>query len=128
LLLGALVVFPIVIGGRLLEERQRNLSKLESREAELRRLSHRLSLALETSRVGVWEYEIECGALHWDDRMNEIYGLPTDGGGRTYEHWRSRLHPDDLPRAMEDFRVATEVTGRYNSEYRVVTPDGTVRH
>src|SRR5690606_3745170 len=71
-LLGALVVFPIVVGGRLIEERQRNIRALGIREAELQKLSRRLGLALETSRVGVWEYDIASGKLMWDDRMNEI--------------------------------------------------------
>jgi diguanylate cyclase (GGDEF)-like protein len=127
-LLGTLVVFPIVVGGRLIEERQRNLKALGVREAELQRLSRRLGLALETSRVGVWEYDIETEDLVWDDRMNEIYGLPADGGPRNYGHWRDRLHPDDLERASEDFRMAVDVTGSYHSEYRIVTPDGETRN
>lgn len=127
MLFGALIVFPMVVGGRLMEERQRNLSELGNREAELQRVSRRLGLALETSRVGVWEYDLVSGELVWDDRMNEIYGLPADGGPRRYAHWRERLHADDFERAREDFRIAIEVTGEYNSDYRIVTPDGEVR-
>jgi diguanylate cyclase (GGDEF)-like protein len=127
MLFGALIVFPMVVGGRLMEERQRNLTELGEREAELQRLSRRLSLALETSRIGVWEYDIESGDLVWDDRMNEIYGLPADRAPRRYNHWRERLHADDFERAREDFRIAVEVTGQYNSDYRIVTPQNEVR-
>ena len=74
--------------------------------------------------MGVWEYDIVSQDLVWDDRMNEIYGLPADGGQRYYTHWRDRLHSDDLDRASEDFRIAVEVTGHYHSDYRIVTPDG----
>jgi diguanylate cyclase (GGDEF)-like protein len=125
-LLGGLIVVPFVVGGRLMEERQRHITILGSREAELKRLSRRLGLALETSRIGVWEYDIETQVLVWDDRMNEIYGCPP--GERQYTDWRDRLHPDDLARASEDFRIAVEVTGRYHSEYRVVTPTGKTRN
>ena len=127
MLFGALIVFPMVVGGRLMEERQRNLAELGKREAELQRLSRRLGLALETSRVGVWEYDLTTGDLVWDDRMNEIYGLPADEV-RRYEHWRDRLHEDDYERAREDFRIAIEVTGEYSSDYRIITPGGEVRH
>jgi diguanylate cyclase (GGDEF)-like protein len=127
LLLAALVVIPFVVGGLLIEERQRNLRASAAREQELQKLSRRLGLALETSRVGVWEYDIDTGALVWDERMNELYGLSPDGG-RRYEDWRERLHPDDLERAGEDFRIAVEVTGQYNSDYRIVTPEGELRH
>jgi len=125
-LLGALIVIPVLVGGRLIEERQRNIRALRSREAEMRRLSRRLGLALETSRVGVWEFDIERDVLVWDDRMNEIYGYPP--GERQYTDWAIRLHPGDLERAREDFRVAVEETGRYNSEYRIVTPAGETRN
>ena len=112
-LLGGLIVVPIIAGGLLMEERQRHIKTLGSREAELRRLSRRHGLALETSRIAVWEFDIDTGELVWDDRMNELYGYRP--GPRQYTDWRDRLHADDFERAREDFRVATEETGRYNS-------------
>ena len=125
---GALIVVPVLFSARLFEERQRHIADLNSRKAELRRLSRRLGLALETSRIGVWEYDIETHELFWDDRMNEIYGLPADGGVRDYLDWQRALHPDDLRRAQEDFRVATDETGSYLSEYRIVTPSREMRN
>lgn len=125
---GAIIFFPILITGRLIEERQRNIGELRKREVELQRLSRRLGLALETSKVGVWEYNITNDVLVWDERMNELYGLPADKSRRSYADWRDALHPDDLERAEEDFRRAIEVTGQYHSDYRLKLPDGTVRH
>jgi len=128
LLLGVLMSAPIYFSGRLMEERARNLSALRSREAELRRLSRRLGVALESSKVGVFELDLETGELLWDDRINALFGLPQDGGKRAYADWQNALHPDDLRRAEEEFRLAAEVTGRYHSEYRIVTPAGIVRN
>ena len=127
-LLGLLVTIPILVAGRLRDERQRNLDVLGSREAELQRLSRRLGLALETSQVGVFEYDLETGALLWDDNVNALFGLPQDGGLRGYTDWRDVLHPDDRARAQEEFQIATRDTGRYRSEYRIVTPQGETRH
>ncbi len=128
LTLAALVSVPVYYAGRLLEERRRHLMTLKSREVELQRLSRRLGLALETSAVGVFEFDLDTGRLIWDDRVNALFGLPQDGGERGYEHWRGAVHPDDLLRAEEEFRVATTITGRYHSEYRVVTPVGVTRN
>jgi diguanylate cyclase (GGDEF)-like protein len=127
-LLGLLVTLPILVAGRLRDERQRNLDVLSSREAELQRLSRRLGLALETSQVGVFEYDLETGDLLWDDNVNALFGLPQDSGPRSYGHWHDALHPDDLARAQEEFEIATRDTGRYRSEYRIVTPEGETRH
>jgi diguanylate cyclase (GGDEF)-like protein len=120
ILVGALlIVIPAWIIGRLLEERRAHSAKLRERERELERLSRRLELALDTSKVGVWEMDIETGALVWDDRMNELYDYPTDNGLRAYEHWRARLDPADAARAEQDFKTAVTTRGRYESQYRL---------
>ena len=113
---------------RLIGERQRNINELRDREAELERLSRRLGLALDASKVGVWDFNIDTDVLVWDDRMDELYGYPPVGRRHTYADWRDRLHPEDLERAEAEFREAVEVTGRYVSDYRLVLPGGAVRH
>ena len=128
LALTVLLTAPVFFAGQLMEERHRNLSALSSREGELRRLSRRLGLALESSQVGVFEYDLETRELLWDDRVNAVFGLPRDGGTRHYEDWSSTLHPQDRRQAEDEFREAVEVTGRYYSEYRIVTPQGVVRN
>ena len=126
LLASALIVVPMLRTRWLVEERQRNIDALGSREAELERLSRRLDLALDASKVGVWDFNIDTDVLVWDERQNELYGY-TPGHPRSYADWRDRLHPDDLARAEAEFREAIEVTGRYVSDYRLVLPGG-VRH
>jgi diguanylate cyclase (GGDEF)-like protein len=129
LLVGSiLILVPIVVTGRLFEERQRHIRELSRRERQLSRLSRRLRLALDTSRVGVWEMEIDSKDLFWDDRMNELYGYPADGRLRDYTFWHRRIHPGDQSRAEKEFRIAMEETGRYHSEYRVLLPDLSIRH
>lgn len=120
-LAGALVVLPILIAGWLFGERQKNY-------AELRRLSQRLELALDASGIGVWEHDLATSQLVWDDRVNEIYGRVADGKPRGYDDWALAIHPDDLDRARKDFDAAVASRGRYSSQYRLLLPDGTVRH
>ncbi|MDB5561742.1 MAG: bifunctional diguanylate cyclase/phosphodiesterase, partial [Hyphomicrobiales bacterium] len=125
---GALVLVPLLVAGRLMDERQSHIRELGDREEQLETLSRRLGLALDTSEIGVWEYHIERDRLVWDDRMNELYGLPSDGGPRNYGHWMKALHPDDLERAEQEFAAALEAGGQYVSEYRVMMPGNKVRH
>ena len=128
LLSAALIVLPMIRTRRLVGERQKNILELRDREAELARLSRRLGLALDASKVGVWDYNIDSDTLVWDERMEELYGYAPFTRGHTYADWRDRLHPDDLARAADEFREAIEVTGRYVSDYRLLLPDGQVRH
>ena len=128
IIVGGVVAVPAHYAGRMSEERQRHLGDLRNREGELLRLSRRLGLALETSQVGVFEYDIDTGDLVWDDRVNTIFGLPRDNGRRGYLHWRNAIHPDDLARAEAEFQHAIHMTGHYHSEYRIVTADGALRN
>lgn len=125
---GLLVMLPIVIAGRLSEQRQKSMGDLRLREDKLRRLSRRLELALEASRVGVWELNIETEELVWDDRMCELYGLPPENRHPVVDDWRNALHPDDRARADREFAESLASHNRYNSEFRVLLPDGRVRH
>ena len=118
----------MMVSRRLSAERQRNVDALREREMELSRLSRRLRLALDASKVGVWDYDFTTNRLVWDRRMDELYAMPDDGRQRTYLDWRGRLHPDDLARASAEFDQAINVTGRYDSDYRLLLPDGGIRH
>ncbi|MCO6386507.1 EAL domain-containing protein [Aliihoeflea sp. 40Bstr573] len=123
-----LVLVPTGIMGRLMDERQRNIADMRERRLELERISRRLRLAVQASRIGIWEMDVQNGTLFWDDRMNELYGYPQDAGIRNYPFWARRLHPDDKARAEADFSTAMRETGRYYSDYRLVLDDGSIRH
>ncbi len=126
-LAAALMLLPILVTGRMIAQRQDYIRELGARQSELDRLTRRLNLALDVSKVGVWEMDPATGNETWDERTNELYGLPNDGAPRTHDHWRAAVHPDDQERAEHDFQREI-ATGRYESDYRAILPDGTVRH
>ena len=127
LVAGILVLFPIALTARMVGQRHDHIRELGAREVELAQLTRRLNLALDVSKVGVWEMDLVTGFENWDDRTNELYGLPQDGGLRSHDHWRQVVHPEDRDRAEKDFRRMI-AKGRYESDYRIVLPDGTIRH
>ena len=127
LIAGALVVIPLLVLGHLFRERQRHSKTLGRNERKLRQLSHRLELALDASQIGVWEHNLETDELLWDDRVNELYGKPSDGKPRGIADWLSAIHPDDAEQAQSDFKAAAK-NGEYSSEYRLKLADGTLRY
>ena len=119
---GLLIMIPAVATGRLIEERLKNIDELRRREVQLERLSRRLSLALDSSRIGVWELNTETNALFWDDRVNELYGFPPDGQPRDYTHWERVIHPDDLQRVLSDSKRVAASGEAFQTQYRIVLP------
>ncbi|WP_275789363.1 bifunctional diguanylate cyclase/phosphodiesterase [Pararhizobium gei] len=124
----AIVVIPIFLTSRLVNERQRNMAALRSRERELLTLSHRLNLALESSKIGIWEIDLDSQQRSWDERMYHIHGMQPGDGAPTYADWRRTLHPDDTAGASRTLFKALDENLDYRSQYRIVMPDGRVRH
>lgn len=123
---GAILILPIWFAGRLMSERQAHLQTLALREEEMRLLSQRLELALNTSEIGIWELDLLSGELFWDARMYELYDVDPSTASHI-EIWRNRLHPDDLAKAEEELRKSIEESARYETEFRIITRSGEVR-
>ena len=101
------------------------------REANQRllELNERLQLALRSSQFGVWESDLLTGKMDWDDRMLEIYGLTRATFNGRRDTWADCLHPDDRAAAL--LRSSRAISGddaSYDTEFRIVRPDGSVRH
>ena len=125
---GLLIVVPTWLIARLVEVRRRQFLMLRDRESDLERLSQRLNLALDASKVGAWEFDLNTKKLAiWDERMNELYDHANDGGVREYRHWRERLDPEDAQRAEREFAGAIERKGRYESQFKLSLPSGQSR-
>lgn len=123
---GAILILPIWFAGRLMSERQAHLQTLALREEEMRLLSQRLELALNTSEIGIWELDLLSGELFWDARMYELYDVDPSTASHI-EIWRNRLHPDDLAKAEEELRKSIEESARYETEFRIITRSSEVR-
>jgi len=126
-LAGLLVILPISVAGYLYDQRRAHIRELSRSQQEMRKLSQRLKLALDTSKIGVWELNLDTSELTWDNRMRELYGIADDTDSSEYDVWSAALHPDDREKAEEEFRYAISTGGTYSSEFRVVTADGETR-
>ncbi len=128
LALAALVVIiPLVLVVSLSAARSRVISVLSRREGELETMSRRLEVALETSQIGIWEAKIDSGALYWDERMCKLYG-GGQPGLQPPKRWLKTLHPEDAEVAQQTLNVAINEGNKLASDFRIVRPDGEVRH
>ncbi|WP_239483042.1 response regulator [Paraburkholderia sp. C35] len=101
--------------------------------AELSEARDQLLLAADIAELGIWSWEFSNDALRWNARMFEIFGFAsTPAEGLRFEHWLSRVHEDDRSAAVEKLEAAFagEVTSKHIHLplYRIVLPDGEVRH
>ena len=97
-------------------------------EDQLKESAGRLSLATRSGGFGVWEWNLVKNKLVWDDRMFEMYRCSSDDFAGVYEAWQSRVHPEDLAGAEMVLSEAIESDGYFDWEFRIVLPDGEIRH
>jgi len=86
---------------------------------------HRLSAALEASKIGVFEFEPISNTAYWDRRVGRLWGIPDDEE-IVYETVISRIHPHDVAkhnRATEK-ALDPEGSGIMDLEYRVLPRNG----
>jgi PAS domain S-box-containing protein len=92
-------------------------------------LNERLRLALQSSNYGVWEFDIVTGLRIWDDRVLEMFGIARDEFDPARPMWLERIHPDDRVTAKENMRrVLAGERADYSIQFRIIRPDGSVRH
>src|ERR1700704_3266316 len=100
-------------------ERTANLARSEGYLAETQKLTH----------TGSWAWDARSQrVLYCSEEMFRIYGLDPREDLPTRKNFRQRVHPEDRDRTDARFaRVVNEKVDSFD-EYRVLLPDGTVKH
>ena len=130
----ALLLLALVVLKRTREEQEavrrwQDLAiRLEKSSVELQGTMQRFKLATSSGHLGVWDLEIKENILVWDDRMFELYGLSRGASPGGAEVWENSIHPEDREMALATFRAAQRGEKEYDTDFRVVHPDGTVKY
>ncbi|MBE9224817.1 PAS domain-containing protein [Phormidium sp. LEGE 05292] len=111
----------------LYQQSQTELAERNRVEAELRESEARLRSALEASRMGTWDWNIKTGQIQWSDNLEAMFGLEAGAFDGSFEMFTRLLHPDDRARVLAAINQAIATGEDYNSEFRVVYPNGTIR-
>ena len=96
-------------------------TKLRKTEEALRQSEERLRLALTAANLGTWDYNPVTGAIVWDARCKELFGLPPEAEV-DYDTFLASLHPEDRDRANEVVQHTFDPAGDglFDIEYRTV--------
>lgn len=71
-----------------------NIEDRKAAELALRRSEERFALAIQNSKVGVWDWHPETDELYVSPNLQVLLGCAT--GTLTMGHWLSHVHPEDV--------------------------------
>jgi PAS domain S-box-containing protein len=124
------------------EELQVQSEELQSQNQELARLweesrrakealaasQERLSLALSSAAMGTFDWDIITNERIWDDNVHRLLGTNPKTFRGAAEEFFGIMLPEDRVTVQDALSKAIETTGNYETEYRAVWPDNTIRY
>jgi diguanylate cyclase (GGDEF)-like protein/PAS domain S-box-containing protein len=94
----------------------------------LRTVNERFSIAAEAAGIGIWEWDLANNSLLWDTQMYRLYERDRGRPEEPYSVWADSLHPDDRVRIERELHRAAAAGEKFDVEFRIRLPSGTVRH
>jgi len=93
---------------------------------ELKESKERLQLAVDASKIGLWDWNIRTGATSFNGEWHYLIGYTRDEMDTSLPRlWEELVHPDDIQRSehsmQEHFKGGTE---HYNCEFRLRHKEG----
>jgi PAS domain S-box-containing protein len=114
--------------GQLTDAFNHMLMRIGQSNAALAASEERLRLALEGSRTGTWDWEIETGQIIWDDYMYPLFGRTRNDFDGSMEAFLKVIHPDDRVILRRAARQALSGERTIDIDFRIIDLDGSIRH
>ena len=104
-----------------------DITERKMAEEELLKHRERLSLAQDAAGMGMFDWDIVQNQAVCNERYFRLFGLEPQESMLSEEDWLRMVHPDDRERAWNEVHDSLADGVPYDTEYRVVWPDNTVK-
>jgi len=105
----------------------RDVTERKRAEEALQQSRERLDLALSSSGMATFEWDIVENKRTWSEGVHRLLGTKPETFTGAAEEFFQAIHPEDRGAVQAALAGAVESTGLYETEYRAVWPDGSIR-
>lgn len=107
-------------------ELSRDVLRAAQLARDLRESEQRMTLAAESANLGIWIRDLERNEIWATDRWRALFGFGKSER-LNLDSILQRMHPDDREVVRHALAEASEDDGSYETEYRIMLPDGKLR-
>ncbi|HET7872758.1 MAG TPA: PAS domain-containing protein, partial [Terriglobales bacterium] len=111
---------------RLYREAQEQIAETRRAQEALQRSKESMQLAQQHVGVGIWEWDLQSGALEWSEEIRRLHGMGANDFDGKYEGWMESIHQEDRELVHRSITDAIARSGEYEVQYRAVFPDRSV--
>lgn len=104
-----------------------DIDRRKKAEIEYKKVSDRLMLATDKSRIGIWELDVTNDELLWDSNMFNLYGIQESDFTGGYKAWETCVLPEDLERTTKEVQDAIEGKKTLDTSFRITWSNGEIR-
>ena len=105
----------------------RDISDRKEKEKDLLLLNERLSVATDTGKIGIWEWDLKTELAHWNNNMFEIHGKPNTGA-MNYRNWLNFIHEDYRKKVSDAIDQLAVDGGSAQMELKIIRENGERRN
>ncbi len=100
--------------------------QLQASDAQLRESTSSMTLAAEATNFGIWIRYLDRNEIWANEVWRSLFGFSITER-LNIDYILQRVHPEDREAVRQTWTKAIDGEGKYESEYRVVRPDGQMR-
>ena len=89
-------------------------------------LAEQLQEAQKVAHIGVWDFDIQTGQIHWSDELFEIYGRQ-HGVVPSFEELVQQIYPEDREKFLKSVQNAVTFGTPYDDDLRIVLSSGEIK-
>jgi PAS domain S-box-containing protein len=112
---------------RLYREAQEQIAETRRAREMLERGQESMQLAQQYVGIGIWEWDLQTGALAWSDEICRLHGIELKQFDGRYESWMESIMPEDRQQVHQSITEALAREGEYEVQYRVTLADKSVQ-
>ena len=103
-----------------------DVTELVDKDQALRESEERMRVAVEAVNLGIWEWDLTKDEIWANNARRALLGLPVSGK-TGFKDFMCKVHPDDRARMQQTIDDAIRSGKDFDSEYRLLLPDGILR-